>query len=272
MSKFRTFIVSSLAVAGLAFAGCEKRSPNADTQAKGTTESTAPADRTPSSLDRQPVSGSDDTAGSAVPSTAGSTSTGYGTADQGQAPTAAPMGTGDTATTTTTTTTSDLYWTDEDGTRHMLHDSALITQVQQKLSTSGAYRGATDGKTSPELAAAIRDFQKKQGLPETGTIDRKTADAMGLDWSKFSAEGESKTIGDTVRGAASDLEQKANEVSGDIQRTAGEAEAGAESARQDFEAGAKELGRDVEEGANKAAGEIQEGARDVKRELDDTSK
>ena len=129
----------------------------------------------------------------------------------------------------------------------MLHDSALITQVQQKLSAAGVYAGPTDGKTSPELAAAIKEFQAKQGIDQSGAIDHKTADALGLDWSKFhsgsTATGESKTMGETIRGAASDVEK-----------------------------GLKQGASEAESGANKAAGEIKDTAKDAEKKLEEQTK
>jgi peptidoglycan hydrolase-like protein with peptidoglycan-binding domain len=140
----------------------------------------------------------------------------------------------------------------DDGTRSMLHDSALLTQVQQKLAAEGIYQGPTDGKSSPELAAAIREYQAKQGLEQTGAIDHKTADALGLEWSKF--DSDSKTIGDTLRGAAGELENKA------------------EGVRQDVESGLKHGASEVEKGANKAAAEIQDTARDAEKKLDEQTR
>jgi predicted small secreted protein len=224
MRTMKTLAITSLAVAGLAFAGCERRAPNVDDQARGYTPSTDPAtrggagttttdrteatDRVPEPLDRQPVAGREP--GSTVPGT--------------------------TTTTETTATASDIFVMNDDGTRTMLHDSALLTQVQQKLSSEGLYTGTVDGRATPELASAIREYQAKKGLPQTGAIDKRTADAMGLEWSRLSAGGASGTMGDTMR------------------------EAG-----RDIESGARDLGRDIKEGAERTGERIEEGAEDIRR-------
>lgn len=49
-----------------------------------------------------------------------------------------------------------------------------IAGVQQRLRNLGLYEGAADGAAGPETEAAIRAFQKRNGLEETGKMDDAT--------------------------------------------------------------------------------------------------
>ena len=50
--------------------------------------------------------------------------------------------------------------------------------VQSELSTRGYYRGSIDGVIGAGSRRAIRSFQTDQGLPITGSIDRKLLNAL----------------------------------------------------------------------------------------------
>jgi hypothetical protein len=222
MKTFKTLGAVSLAVAGLVGMGCEKRetrtttttttsTPSADTSATTTTPAaptTAPADRVPGTMDRQPVSGTDTTS-------------------------------------TVTTTTTEIYVMGEDGQRIMLHDSGLISDLQRKLKAEGLYMGEIDGKTSPELASALRQYQTQKNMTQTDALDRTTAERLGLEWNRFTASAE----------------QKAEGIGSDVKRVSGEA-------ATDLKEGAKAIKEDIKRGAAEGAGAVEEGARDVKKELD----
>jgi len=51
---------------------------------------------------------------------------------------------------------------------------ANIQQAQQKLKSQGLYNGAIDGVNGPEMRAALLQFQQRNGLPQTGTLDQQT--------------------------------------------------------------------------------------------------
>jgi LysM repeat protein len=51
--------------------------------------------------------------------------------------------------------------------------------LQVALRAQGLYRGAIDAISGPETVAAIRDFQRIQGLPITGLADARTRAALG---------------------------------------------------------------------------------------------
>jgi hypothetical protein len=230
MSILKKISITSLALVSFAVLGCEKRETRTETTSTTTTtpaatetDTMATTDRVPEPLDeRQPVAGHESTvpSGSETPTTASETPT-------------------------ITTTTSDIYVVRQDGTRTMLHDTVIITDLQRKLSTDGVYQGATDGQTSPELSASIREYQRKHELEQTGTLDRSTAEKLGMKWDQFTS---------AVKEGASDL-------GSDVKRVSGEA-------ADDVKAGATELGRDIKEGTSDTARELKEGAAKVEDRLD----
>jgi peptidoglycan hydrolase-like protein with peptidoglycan-binding domain len=57
--------------------------------------------------------------------------------------------------------------------------------LQQKLKDQGFYKGDVNGQVTPETTVAIRDFQKSKNLPVQGTLDRKTIEALGMDYNEI---------------------------------------------------------------------------------------
>lgn len=55
---------------------------------------------------------------------------------------------------------------------------ALVLWAQSKLAERGHYAGPLDGRYDLEVNKAVRQFQSTQGLNITGTIDRKTWNAL----------------------------------------------------------------------------------------------
>jgi hypothetical protein len=53
-----------------------------------------------------------------------------------------------------------------------------VKQAQEKLRQKGLYRGRTDGIIGRETKTALRTFQRKNGLPVTGSLDRRTMSAL----------------------------------------------------------------------------------------------
>ena len=74
---------------------------------------------------------------------------------------------------------------DESGSTRQVSDPILIARLQQKLSDKGCNPGRTDGKVDSQLSTALMQCQLKLGLPQSGVVDQKTANALGLDWSSF---------------------------------------------------------------------------------------
>ncbi len=50
--------------------------------------------------------------------------------------------------------------------------------IQTVLKEKGLYTGDLDGLAGPKTAAAVVEFQKSKGLPETGKVDPKTLAAL----------------------------------------------------------------------------------------------
>jgi peptidoglycan hydrolase-like protein with peptidoglycan-binding domain len=56
--------------------------------------------------------------------------------------------------------------------------------VQQRLQEKGYSPGNTNGLADETTRAAIRKFQQDQGIPVTGTIDERTANQLGFEYSR----------------------------------------------------------------------------------------
>jgi peptidoglycan hydrolase-like protein with peptidoglycan-binding domain len=52
------------------------------------------------------------------------------------------------------------------------------TSVQTTLKLAGYWDGQIDGQWSPELTAALKQFQKALGVPPTGAVDAATLAAL----------------------------------------------------------------------------------------------
>lgn len=58
--------------------------------------------------------------------------------------------------------------------------NANVKKAQEVLRSKGFYSGKTDGLEGPQTHAAIRKYQKAEGLPVTGRLDAKTAGKLGV--------------------------------------------------------------------------------------------
>ena len=58
--------------------------------------------------------------------------------------------------------------------------TAQVKTVQTKLKRWGYYTGAVDGIYGPKTKAAVKSFQKKNGLTADGIVGKKTAAALGM--------------------------------------------------------------------------------------------
>jgi peptidoglycan hydrolase-like protein with peptidoglycan-binding domain len=59
--------------------------------------------------------------------------------------------------------------------------------AEQALQAKGYSPGRLDGMADDAARSAIRSFQKDKGLPITGTIDRRTADDLGVEFNSRSS-------------------------------------------------------------------------------------
>ena len=53
-----------------------------------------------------------------------------------------------------------------------------IKRAERLLTAVGYTPGTVDGQQTPELQAAVMQFQDAWGLPATGTLDEKTLDRL----------------------------------------------------------------------------------------------
>jgi hypothetical protein len=59
-------------------------------------------------------------------------------------------------------------------------DDATVAAVQRRLARGGYYRGTIDGVIGNGTRTAIRAFERNNGLPIDGRIDRRLLATMGL--------------------------------------------------------------------------------------------
>lgn len=84
-------------------------------------------------------------------------------------------------------------------------DRAQRRQVQERLQQEGYYEGEIDGIYGPMTREALRRYQQSQDLQATGTLDRETSRAMGID-----ASGEVQRVRGVTGEDASSRSQRAD--------------------------------------------------------------
>ena len=60
-------------------------------------------------------------------------------------------------------------------------DRDQVKAVQQALKDKGHDPGAIDGVMGPKTRSALRDFQKKEGIKDTGSLDQDTMSKLGVE-------------------------------------------------------------------------------------------
>jgi hypothetical protein len=56
----------------------------------------------------------------------------------------------------------------------------VIANVQTALQQQGYYQGEVDGLLGPQTRAAVADYQRANGLPETASVDQPTLQSLGI--------------------------------------------------------------------------------------------
>ena len=56
-----------------------------------------------------------------------------------------------------------------------------VTVAQQKLKAAKLYTGEEDGKFNDDFRTAIKEWQKANNVKETGTLNKETLVAMGIE-------------------------------------------------------------------------------------------
>jgi len=72
-------------------------------------------------------------------------------------------------------------------------DREQVRAVQQALKDKGHDPGTIDGVMGPKTRSALRDFQKKEGIKDTGRLDQETMSKLGVEGSKTSSGGTPST-------------------------------------------------------------------------------
>lgn len=65
-----------------------------------------------------------------------------------------------------------------------IDNRTAVRDMQQKLKRLGFYRGSANGGFGPLTERAVRDFQIKYGLPDTGIADPEMLDVLEAAWSR----------------------------------------------------------------------------------------
>jgi peptidoglycan hydrolase-like protein with peptidoglycan-binding domain len=55
-----------------------------------------------------------------------------------------------------------------------------VRSAQQALQSNGVNPGPIDGVMGPRTQQAVRDYQRRQNLPETGQLDPTTLQKLGV--------------------------------------------------------------------------------------------
>ncbi len=71
-----------------------------------------------------------------------------------------------------------------------------VKKIQQRLKQWGYYKGAVDGIFGSGTLAAVKSFQRKNGLTADGIVGPKTASAMGITLSNSGAASSGTTSND----------------------------------------------------------------------------
>jgi peptidoglycan hydrolase-like protein with peptidoglycan-binding domain len=64
-----------------------------------------------------------------------------------------------------------------------------VRVVQETLQSEGLYLGELDGALNDETRAALRRYQRREGLPETARLDGETMRRLDADQSSSGASG-----------------------------------------------------------------------------------
>ncbi len=93
-----------------------------------------------------------------------------------------------------------------------------IRQAQQQLRSQGLYRGSVDGVLGPETLAAISQFQQRNNLPQTATLDQQTLDRLLSGAGARSGSGSGSTAPPSHQTPPSSVPRAAPAPSGDMPR------------------------------------------------------
>ena len=76
--------------------------------------------------------------------------------------------------------------------------AAFTTELQQALSDLGYLEGVVDGVYGPQTVAAVEALQEANDLPQTGTLDKATADALQAELAALGGAAAEQEIASTA--------------------------------------------------------------------------
>jgi len=150
--------------------------------------------------------------------------------------------------------------------------SKTVKAVQTELKQKGYYDGDVDGVLGAHTRAALRRYQKEQGISGDGRLTHDTAIHLGV-----SKKGDDPTPGEHFEDAGSEIKEHygkggkalgkgAKEMGKDVKE--GEVTEGA----KDLGKGAGKFGKEVGKGTAKAAKKVGKGVKDAVDGDDDKKK
>jgi peptidoglycan hydrolase-like protein with peptidoglycan-binding domain len=78
------------------------------------------------------------------------------------------------------------------------HNPQAVRSVQQALKQKGYDVGSVDGQMGPNTENALRQFQRAQGISQTGNLDQQTLSALGVEQGGSSQNGMSSSQGSSA--------------------------------------------------------------------------
>jgi peptidoglycan hydrolase-like protein with peptidoglycan-binding domain len=72
---------------------------------------------------------------------------------------------------------------------HPMHASNEVRMAQEKLKDDGDYMGKIDGLAGPQTHQAVMQYQKKNGLKQTGYLDHATLSKLGVGHGSAASSG-----------------------------------------------------------------------------------
>jgi peptidoglycan hydrolase-like protein with peptidoglycan-binding domain len=89
-----------------------------------------------------------------------------------------------------------------------------VKAAQQALKDKGHDPGAVDGMMGPKTRSALKEFQKKEGMKDTGRLDQETMTKLGVD-TKTSGTSQAPGSASPATSSPSSSESSASEKKSD---------------------------------------------------------
>lgn len=86
-----------------------------------------------------------------------------------------------------------------------------VAEVQKTLKSKGYEVGSVDGKWGPQSMAALKQYQRENDLQVTGSLNRETAESLGIstgEFARFEQQAGQTPASEPQRGQAPASEQQ----------------------------------------------------------------